>query len=616
MQAETIMHAPRSNLSFAPAAIDKIDLEDGGFILRSPQELTLVETSLSDYLTRWVREAPDRPFLMERGPDGVWQGATFAQTWHAVQSLGQALLHLGLGPSKPLIILSANSVAQGLLTLAAQHIGVPVVPVSVAYSTMATSFEKIDHIFAKVEPGLIFVEECAPFDRVLDHLASLELPVMAVRDDDRADILSYEVALATKDSKDVEDAHSQVGLDSIAKILFTSGSTGMPKGVINTQCMMLSNQQALAQCWPFLEEKPPVIVDWLPWNHTFGSNYNFNMMLRNGGTLYIDAGKPVPGGIDESLRNLKEIAPTMYFNVPRGFDILLPYLEQDEDLRRSFFSQLDLIFYSGAALPDHLWQKLEHLSMSEKGFVVPFVSAWGATETAPMITVVHFPIPSAGVIGLPSPGYSLKFVPNGSKLEMRVKGPCVTPGYWRDEQKTIESFDEEGYYLIGDAGRLEDETAPEKGILFDGRTSENFKLTTGTWVSVGPLRINAIEAMQPLVSDAVVTGHNRDEIGLLVFANLAGCQDVAGDPDLTLVQAAAHSLIQEKLKQKLAVYNAAQKGSSTRIKRVIMLDDSPSVDANEITDKGYINQRVALELRADDVLRLHEDETGRFEVKR
>jgi len=390
----------------------------------------------------------------------------------------------------------------------------------------------------------------------------------------------------------LEVAFSRVTPDTVAKILFTSGSTGMPKGVINTHRMLCSNQQMLAQVWPFLEDKQQTIVDWLPWNHTFGGNFCFNLMLRNGGTLYIDNGKPAPGLIEQTARNLREISPTMYFNVPRGFDLLMPMLEGDAELRRSFFRELDMVFYAGAALPQNLWERLEKLAIAEKGGALSMISSWGSTETAPSAAAVHYPIERAGVIGLPNPGCELKLVPAAGKLEVRVKGPNVTPGYYRRDDLTKAAFDAEGYYCIGDAMKFADPAAPEKGLVFDGRVAEDFKLSTGTWVHVGAIRVKLIAAGNPLIQDAVITGHDRNEIGAFVFLNPGAAKDLSNEK------------IKEKLSETLKIL-AKEGGSSTHPTRLLVMTEPPQIDGNEITDKGYLNQRAVLERRAALVERLY-----------
>ncbi len=443
-----------------------------------------------------------------------------------------------------------------------------------------------------------------------------------------------------------------VGPDTLAKILFTSGSTGTPKGVVNTQRMLCSNQQAIAQAWPFLEERPPVIVDWLPWSHTFGGNHNFNLVLRNGGTLYVDAGRPAPGAIEITARNLREVPSTIHFDVPRGYDMLLPYLESDAALRATFFRDLDVLFYAAASLPQHLWEALERLSIAATGSRVTMLSAWGSTETAPTATQVHFPIERAGVIGLPSPGTEIKLAPAGAKLELRVRGPNVTPGYWRRPERPATSaatgdgrsrgrsansaatgdgrsrgrpanraatgdewsrglpgevFDEEGFLKTGDAGKLADPRDPSRGLLFDGRLAEDFKLTSGTWVHVGELRTAAITAAAPVAQDVVVTGHDRPAVCLLVFPHPAGCRSLCRDapPDAPLGELIRRPEVRRRVRDGLAAHNAENPASSRRISRALLLDEPPSIDAGEITDKGYVNQRAVLTRRADLVERLH-----------
>jgi len=382
----------------------------------------------------------------------------------------------------------------------------------------------------------------------------------------------------------MEREHAKVRGDAVAKILFTSGSTGQPKGVINTHAMLCANQQQLAQCWPFVEDRPPVVVDWLPWNHTFGGNHNFNLILRNGGTLYIDGGKPVPGLVETTAKNLAEIAPTMYFNVPRGFDLLLPFLERDEKLRRTFFRELDVLFYAAAALPQNLWDRIKALAAKENATRVALLSAWGSTETSPLATSVHFHMERPGVIGLPIPECELKLVPGAGKLEVRVRGPNVMPAYHKRADLTTAAFDEEGFYRIGDAVKFADADDPAKGIVFDGRVAEDFKLTTGTWVHVGAIRVKLIAAADPLVQDAVITGHGRSEIGALVFLSPAAKNVDAAELRARL-QGALSKLAQEG-------------GSSTHPRRLLVMTEPPSIDANEITDKGYMNQRAVLERRA------------------
>jgi len=562
-----------TRLRYAPAEVRLENRADGAILLRSPQPLKPYARAVGDWLLHWYERAPDRTFIAERKGEG-WRRVTYRDALSDARRIGQALLNLGLNADKPVAILSDNSVDHALLALGAMHVGVPVAPISPAYSLMSKDFAKLKYIFELLKPGLVFAAEAEKFAPALAAVKATSTPVAELRE--------------TNPGSTLEVAFSRLAPDTVAKILFTSGSTGMPKGVINTHRMLCANQQMLAQVWPFLEDRVQTIVDWLPWNHTFGGNFCFNLMLRNGGTLYIDNGKPAPGLAELTAKNLREISPTMYFNVPRGFDLLMPMLENDAQLRSNFFRELDMVFYAGAALPQNLWERLEKLALAEKGGALSMTSSWGSTETAPSAAAVHFPIERAGVIGLPNPGCELKLVPAAGKLEVRVKGPNVTPGYYRRGDLTGPAFDDEGYYRIGDAMKFADAAAPEKGLVFDGRVAEDFKLTTGTWVHVGAIRVKLIAAGNPLIQDAVITGHDRSEIGALVFLSPAA-KDVDVRPKLA-----------EALKQL-----SREGGSSTHPTRLLVMAEPPQIDGNEITDKGYINQRAVLERRAALVEKLY-----------
>jgi feruloyl-CoA synthase len=564
----------QSNLRFAPAQVE-MARRNGNVYLRSPQTLGPHPRCVTEWLAQWSDKAPERVFLAERSGEG-WRKLSYRETYGAVRRLGQALLDRGLGPERPLAILSDNGIDHALLSLAAMHVGVPAAPVSPAYSLMSKDFGKLKYIFELVRPGLVYAADAKKFQPALAAVGAKATPV--------------EELLAANPGSTLEREHAKVGPETVAKILFTSGSTGLPKGVINTQRMLCANQQMLAQAWPLVEDRPPVVLDWLPWNHTFGGNHNFNLVLRNGGTLYIDGGKPVPGLIETTVKNLSEIAPTLYFNVPRGYDLLLPFLERDAALRRKFFGELDVLFYAAAALPQNLWDRLKQLARTENKARLAMLSAWGSTETSPLATSVHFPMARPGVIGLPVAGCELKLVPLAGKLEVRVRGPNVTPGYYKRPDLTAAAFDEEGFYRIGDAVRFADPDDPAKGIVFDGRVAEDFKLSTGTWVNVGGVRVRLIAAADPLLADAVITGHDRDEIGALVFLSPA-----ARDADVRSRLTAA----MKKL--------ASEGGSSMQVRRILVMSEPPSIDANEITDKGYMNQRAVLERRAAMVEKLYSD---------
>lgn len=597
---------------FAPAAVRSEVRADGSIVLRCPRPLQPYARCLGEFLEHWAQVAPQRVFLAERQGEG-WRKVTFAQALSAARSIGASLLERHLSVERPLVILSDNSVHHALLTLAAMHVGVPVAPVSPAYSLMSKDHLKLRGIIDLLNPGLIYASDGAKFApalRAVDlHGAQVVSDSGAAQDG--LSIVPFEELLSMPVGPAVDLAYAGVGPDSIAKILFTSGSTGIPKGVINTQRMLCTNQQAIVQNWPFLEDRPPVVVDWLPWNHTFGGNHNFNMILKNGGTLYVDEGKPAPGLIEKTVANLREISPTMYFNVPRGFDMLIAYLEQDAALCQRFFANLDMIFYAAAALPQNSWQRLEALSIKARGRATTMLSAWGATETAPMVTNVHFHIDHAGVIGLPAPGCEIKLVPNATKMELRVRGPNVMPGYWKQPALTQAAFDEEGFYLMGDAGRFADPHDHAKGIEFDGRIAEDFKLTSGIWVHVGALRVDALSVLAPVAQDIVVTGHDRDSVGFLIFANPAGCRSLCPElaPDTALTQLLADARVLAHVRAGLAKL-AAGSGSSMAAERAWLMEEPPSIDAGEITDKGYINQRAVLTRRSALVECLHAAKPG------
>jgi len=596
-----------ASIDFAPAAVHIERRAGGEMILRSPQALAPYARCLGEHLERWARERPGAVLLAERA-GSEWRQITYAQALAAARSIGTALLERDLSAERPVLVLSDNSVDHGLLMLGAMHAGVPIAPVSPAYSLMSRDFATIRAIVKLLQPGLVYAGDGAKFAAVLDAVdfGGAEL-VLGESIPAGRKARAFQDLLATPAGPEIDAAFARINPDTIAKFLFTSGSTGEPKGVINTQRMLCSNQQAIQQLWPFLAQTPPVIVDWLPWNHTFGANHNFNMVLANGGSLYVDEGKPVPGLIEKTVANLREISPTIYFNVPRGFDALIPFLEKDEALRENFFRRLQLIFYAAAALPQNLWEKLEALSIRARGKRTTMVSAWGATETAPLVTSVHFEIERAGVIGLPAPGIELKLTPREGKLEMRVRGPNVTPGYWRRPELTALAFDPEGFYLIGDAGKFADAGDPAKGIEFDGRIAEDFKLMSGIWVHVGALRVHALALLAPVAQDIVVAGHDREDVGFLIFANHAGCRSLCpGLPaDAPIETVLADSRVRDHVRKGLRQLRSEHGGSSQHAARALLMAEPPSIDANEITDKGYVNQRAVLTRRAALVQKLY-----------
>jgi feruloyl-CoA synthase len=536
---------------------------DGTMVVRSPHPLGPYPRCLTDRLVHWAGVAPERRFIAQRDELGAWRALTYAQTLARVRAIAQTLLDRKLSAERPLAILSDNDIEHALLALAAMHVGVPYVPVSSAYSLVSSDHAKLRHVMSLVTPGLVFASDEKKFARAVEAAIPSATEVIFKLD-------------AGAPSAAVDEAHARVGPDTIAKLLLTSGSTGQPKAVVNTQRMLCANQQMLVQALPSLREPAPILVDWLPWNHTAGGNHNFGLVLYNGGTLYIDDGKPVPGLIERTLRNLREVAPTVYFNVPRGYEVLLPYLREDATLRNHFFSRLGLLHYAAAVLPQPTWKAYEELAIKSRGEPVRWVTGYGSTEMAPLVMCTRDGAARAGTVGLPVDGVEMKLVPEGDKLEARFRGPSITPGYWREHDLTRAAFDEEGFYRTGDAMRLADAADPRLGFEFDGRTAEDFKLTTA--------RINSTGS--PYIQDAVITGHNRGEIGALIFPNAEACR--------ALDSTARRHVFQDVL-NRLA---KGSTGSSTRIARALVLDEPPSLDAGEITDKGSINQRAVLRARA------------------
>ena len=596
--------APLRSIAYAAPRIVYERADDGSLRCRSSETLAPHHPSLAGLFHAAVERKPEGLFLAERPAGGAWRKLTYATARQLVDALAQGLLERGLSAERPIMILSGNSIDHALLTLAGHTAGIPVAPISVAYSLQSQDHAKLKHIAELLEPGLIYVADTGPFAKALAALDLTKAELVASRNGASLDgVTALEDMAQSRPGAALDKAIASIGAETIAKVLFTSGSTGLPKGVINTHGMLTANQQQLAQIWPFLDEAPLVLLDWLPWNHTFGANHNFNLVLRHAGTLFIDGGRPVPALISETVRNLSEVSPTIYFNVPAGYAALLPFLEGDEALARSFFAKLRLIFYAGAALPQDLWERLEAVALRTTGERVPMTSSWGTTETSPLSTAAHFMIERAGPIGVPVPGVELKLVPTGGKLEVRVRGPNVTPGYWKRPDLTRAAFDAEGFYQPGDAVCFADPAAPANGIVFDGRLAEDFKLTTGTWVAVGVLRVGVLAAASPALQDAVIAGENRAAIGMLAWLNAAGCGKLAGC-DAPLAELARHPAVREHVAGAIRQWNAGHPGSSERIARVLLLPDMPSIDANEITDKGYINQRLALARRKADVERL------------
>ena len=569
--------------TFATPATEVERRDDGSIVLRSGLPLPEPEPSISAVLRKRAAKHPDRLLAAHRGTT-----LSYGEAKQRSDALARAFRTVGLGPKRPVMILSANSLEHLVVSLAAYAVGAPAMPISVAYSLQSADHARIREIAELTEPGLVFADDAGPFAKALDALAHIPQTLLARGEREEALRLDDLVSSFADDTSPLD---GDPGGEAVAKLLFTSGSTGVPKGVINTHRMLCSNQAMLQAIWPFLSDEPPVLVDWLPWSHTFGANHNLNLALFNGGSIHIDDGRPAPALFAHTLAALREVPPTLYFNVPAGYALLAPALEADADLAARFFSRLRFMFYAAAALPDALAERLRKLASKHADHEVPLTSSWGTTETSPAATSMHYLGAPTGCIGVPIPGCTIKLAPVGDKLEIRAKGPNVTPGYFRRPDLTEELFDDEGFYRSGDAARLTDQ-----GLMFDGRIAENFKLLTGTWVAVGALRMRLLSAAGGLLSDAVIAGQDSEYVGALAWVNRA---EAPSD----------EASLRQHLAQALRSLNA-DAGSASRVERLLVLETPPSLDAGEITDKGYLNQRRCLESRAAEVARLYAAEPG------
>src|SRR5215218_6683116 len=591
---------PLRPISFGTPAVTIERREDGTVYLRPKAQLLDYPVRITDRLHHWAAAAPERIFMAERNAVRGWRQIGYAELLASARHIASALLARGLSAEKPVVILSGNSIDHALIAFGALYAGIPFCPVSPAYSLVSRDYGKLGYLMKLLTPGLVFADDVAKFaDALAANVSSgTEIAashgVLAGRD-----VTTLADLMAAPLHSHLDAVHEAIGPDTIAKFLLTSGSTGNPKAVINTQRMICANQVMLRETLAFLKDEPPVIVDWLPWNHTFGGNHNIGLTLFNGGSMYLDEGKPMPGGIEETVRNLRDISPTVYFNVPKGYESLLPYLREDSALRAKFFGRLHAMFFSGAALSPFVWNSLDELAVAEKGYRVPMLTGLGATETAPFFMSVNPRTSRSGHVGLPVSGNDAKLVPNNGKMEVRCKGPNVMPGYWRQPDITASSFDEEGFYKLGDALKPVDPDDLNAGFDFDGRIGEDFKLGSGTWVSVGPLRARFVAACAPLVRDVVIAGINRDELSALVVLDLDGCRVVnPALPSGDLAAAASDPIIRHAFRERFQKLLADATGSSTRIKRAILFDTPLSIDRGEVTDKGSINQRAVIEHRS------------------
>ena len=585
---------------------------DGIIYLRSENQLEDYPERMTDRLVHWAQERPEQTWMARRGPDGQWIHITYAQAWTQAQSIGQALLDYGLSVERPLAILSENSLEHALLTLGAMTVGIPFCSVSAAYSLMSQDFGKLRHVLDTITPGLVYASDWSRFAKAIDATVSADVPVVSNEITLRGDGVTSTIALSSLTSRSVTPAVRSAMMatngDTIVKFLFTSGSTNLPKAVINTHRMICANQQQVKQSMPSVLDIPPVLMDWPPWSHTFGGNHDFYLVLFHGGTFYINDGKPVPALIGETIRNLTEIAPTLYYDVPIGLELIAAEMKTNAALRKNLLSRLRMFFYAGAALAQPIWDALYEIEEQELGYRIPMTSGLGMTESAPFglfVTNLHV---RAGDLGLPSAGLELKLVPLGDKLEVRYRGPNITPGYWRRPEATSEAFDEEGFFRTGDAVRWIDDDNIHRGLKFEGRVAEDFKLVTGTFVSVGPMRAKIIAAGAPYLQDAVITGLNQRDVGAILIPALIPARKALGLPDTaTLADVATHPTMRSAMQDMLNKLGKDSTGSASRVARAVVLTDPPNIDKGEITDKGSINQRAVLKERSELVEALHTD---------
>ena len=581
-------------------------LGGGELLVRNVRTLPPYAKHLTERLDAWAQECPDRIWLAARNARGDWETVTYGEGRLRVRRIATALTRRNLSADRPIVILSGNGISHALMGTAALYAGIAYAPVSTAYSLVASDFAKLRHIFELLTPGLVFVSDAAAYARAIENVVPPDVEIVTDTGIPEGRVATpFQVLEATTDTGEIDFVHDAIGPETIAKFLFTSGSTGLPKAVINTQRMLCANVEQITRHFAYFMNSPPIILDWAPWNHTAGGNHNFNLVLHNGGTFYIDDGRPAPGAIEATVRNLKEIAPTWYFNVPKGYDALIPYLQADRGLRENFFKDLKLLWYAGAGMAQHIWDALDKMTIETIGERIAILTGLGATETAPFAMAANQTMVGAGRIGLPAQGCDFKLVPVDGKFEARVRGPNVTPGYWRQAELTKAAFDADGFYRIGDAIRFAEADDINKGFFFDGRIAEDFKLSTGTWVAVGPLRGALIDHCAPYIQDVVIAGLDRASITALIFPDLENCRKLAGLPNAGLAEIAANPQVRAHFTELLSSFAAQATGSSNRIARAMLMPDLPSIDSSEVTDKGSLNQRAVLKNRTKDVEALY-----------
>jgi feruloyl-CoA synthase len=594
------------NTQFGPTKTSKKQLENAIVHFKNEQLLADFPVKITDKLVHWANTKPDHTFIGRRNPTTRdWYKLSYAETVEKVKSIAQYLLNLEFSPNETVVILSENSLEHALLALASVHIGITYTSISPPYSLVSDDFGKLKHCLELMTPKVIFAQSGKVYQKAIEFAKTLFPETIVVTSDGENGVYFQEIGY-TKATADVDVAAAKVNADTIAKVLFTSGSTGLPKGVMNHHEMWCANLQQITQVLPFMQQQPPVFIDWLPWNHTFGSNHNFGLALYNGGTILIDDGKPTHKGIKETVQNLREISPTAYFNVPKGFEMLLPYLEKEPALRENFFKNLNILFYAGASLAQPVWNRLEELAEETIGVKIPIITGLGCTESGPSAMFANWGGAFSGLLGVPVAGMDVKLVPDGDKLEARYKAPNVTKGYWRNDEATKNAFDEDGYYKTGDAVKFLDENKPDKGLVFDGRIAEDFKLSTGTWVNVGVLKAKVISTGSPIIQDVVLAGLDEEYIGAILFLNADACRKLANlSSEISNKETFLHKEVGNFINNWLTEFNKTSTGSSTVIKKYVISLESPSIDLGEITDKGSLNQRAVLKHRVELVNKMY-----------
>jgi len=604
---KNVADAPLRQARFWDPVIETRRTDDGVYYISQRDALQPYPDRLADRVVYWAEKDPERLFLADRGADGEWRKITYGELLDSARRIGEALLEYGLSPEHPLVILSGNDIEHAQMAVACYYSGVPYAPLSPAYAQVSDDFGKLRGIFDLLQPGLVYVSDGKPFERALNEVVSADTPIVVVRNTVRENTRLFADLVKTEPTEKVDAAYQAITPDTIVKFMFTSGSTGAPKGVITTNRMLCSNQAMVVDCYAFMADEPPVVLDWAPWNHVAGGSKVFNMVLYNGGTLYIDDGRPTPKDMGKTVRNLKEVQPTWYFNVPRGYEELVDAFDKDSDLRDNFFARVKMLMFAGAGLAQHTFDDLQRLAVESTGERVLVAAGLGSTESAPFALMCTWDEGVASNVGVPSRGLEMKLVPMDGKLECRLRGPNITPGYWKEPELTAKAFDEEGFYNLGDALKFVDPDDASRGFLFDGRTAENFKLLTGTWVSVGTLRAQMTNHFGGLIRDAVLTGLNENYIGALVLPSWPDCRDLIGEDAASLSdeEVAAHPKVRAEFEERLKSFAKKSTGSSNRVRSIILLDQPLSLDLGEVTDKGSVNQRAVLKYRADLVAEIY-----------